>query len=195
MARTNVCDTKVQARWRTNSRFGRHITVRLPSSTGHASAPKTGTSRTGCPDAIPDPAGNIPSVAGRGSAARLGGSVRRDPPSAAAAGGSEVLLAVAAFQVGERTVHQQDVAVNDGLAPGTDLRLDDLPDAPVLLAVGVMHSHRPAGYPEAQDRLSLIHQSIIERPFGWATAWPPGGEGKPNGQIRAKPWIGSRWRG
>src|SRR5204863_9661269 len=39
------------------------------------------------------------SVAGRGSPARVGGGVRRDPPSAVAAGGGDVLLAVAAFQI------------------------------------------------------------------------------------------------
>ena len=54
------------------------------------------------------------------------GSIHQRP---AAPGGGDVLLAFAAFQVGERAIHQQEVFVNDGLAPGPDLGLDDLEDA------------------------------------------------------------------
>jgi hypothetical protein len=39
----------------------------------------------------------------------VGGAVRRDPPPAAAAGGGDVLLALAALQVGERALYEQDV--------------------------------------------------------------------------------------
>ena len=89
----------------------------------------------------------------RDSPARVGAGVRRDPPPAAATGRGGVVLAVAAFQEGERAIHEQDVPVNAGRAGCRGVGFDDLEDAPVLLAVSVMHLNRPPGSPVAQHRL------------------------------------------
>jgi len=64
-----------------------------------------------------------------------------------------------------RAIHKQRVSLGACWAACRGVRFDDLEDAPVLLAVGVVHSQRPPGSPVARYRPGLVHQPIIERPF------------------------------